>query len=44
MRWLTDTEFWVLGPLALLGLVALGIFGVGAWIFRQLRPHFADVV
>ncbi len=25
-------------------LVALGIFLVGAWIFRQLRPHFADVV
>ena len=20
------------------------VHGVGAWIFRQLRPHFADVV
>ena len=34
-HWLLTAYYW---------LVALGIFGVGAWIFRQLRPHFADVV
>ncbi len=42
---LYSIPFWDHGLMtAYYWLVALGIFLVGAWIFRQLRPHFADVV
>ena len=42
---LYSIPFWDHGLMtAYYWLVALGIFTVGAWIFRQLRPHFADVV
>ena len=42
---LYSIPFWDHGRMtAYYWLVALGIFLVGAWIFRQLRPHFADVV